>query len=748
MSSKKCCLRQHIRGQPANLIFIDLSLDNTVLKFLIRGPNRLDSHIEEDFELYDIHETRPDSGSWAILYTQNGFAFLEALTSDVSVESLGRNFDGVSAHTGMKVRPSTSGSIPSTLQLLSGQSFYIGKTTLSLVPAEHGDFPINSSDLSDSNLESYNYQVSQMQSTLGPSTPQSTARVDSAVMETPMPHRDYKPEDFTPILKQVTGQAISGRKDSKKWPESPLKRNVMHTVRDASEHGNSTSPPEFKKEDEHMTDAAVNEPNCSNPQLKIEIEDVGMGNAIAARPLEQNVVDLEDTEMAGADLRSEHLGKMESFSSIQSQVHPEGGPGCLGRSPILKESKPLSSSLARVQPERGPQASDQSPTLQASSYTTRQLDDDDDDDDSPARKRAKTAAVSHEALIEESEDRLQNEVIFVKRGNPAPTARPVSADQASSSIPTRSPSANQLKQRSPTPSTKLKHPRPVIGPNSRPHPANQPPSESSFNSIGQDTRTPPSNRNPTSASRSNSVEPNSSMRSTRSTARDEHNSSWFTDAKTRIVFASSSSAGDSKPFLKFLSNKGVKKVQSVHNCTVLCVGKELKKTSKLILAVLLGKDIITDSWVTDSVKGNDLLSVVPYMARDLEKEADWGISLDEAIYRGKQGLRVLQDQTILFTPSAKKDLGKNGFEELKEIVKCAGAKFSSALPKKSPEETSSSTVVVATHEDTEGATLQKLGWRVYVKDIISLSILRGKLDVESDEFLIKEERKESRKRKR
>lgn len=187
----------------------------------------------------------------------------------------------------------------------------------------------------------------------------------------------------------------------------------------------------------------------------------------------------------------------------------------------------------------------------------------------------------------------------------------------------------------------------------------------------------------------------------------------------------------------------------MHDCTILCVGKELKKTSKFILAVLLGKDIIKDSWVTDSVKGNDLLSVVPYMARDSEKEREWGISLQEAVYRGKQGLKVLQDQTILFTPSAKKALGKNGFDELKEIMKCAGAKgVSSTLPKKSPEETST-TVVVATHEDTEEvAALQKLGWRAYVKDIISLSVLRGKLDLESDEFLIKGQKKESRKRKR
>lgn len=137
------------------------------------------------------------------------------------------------------------------------------------------------------------------------------------------------------------------------------------------------------------------------------------------------------------------------------------------------------------------------------------------------------------------------------------------------------------------------------------------------------------------------------------------------------------------------------------------------------------------------------------MARDAKKEAEWGISLDKAIYRGKQGLRVFQDHTILFTPSLK--LGKNGFDELKEVVKCAGAKsIASVLPKKSPEETErgSSIIVVAMQNTTEVAALQKLGWRAYLKDIISLSILRGKLDLESDEFLIEEQVKESRKRKR
>lgn len=56
-----------------------------------------------------------------------------------------------------------------------------------------------------------------------------------------MPHSDHDSESFTPTLEDVTGQAISGRKDSKKWPESPVKREVMRTVRDASEHCHSSS---------------------------------------------------------------------------------------------------------------------------------------------------------------------------------------------------------------------------------------------------------------------------------------------------------------------------------------------------------------------------------------------------------------------------------------------------------------------------------------------------------------------------
>ena len=574
-----------------------------------------------------------------------------------------------------------------------------------------------------------------------------------------MPHKDHSSEVSTPILERITGHAISGRSDSREWPESPLKREVMRTVRDVSHLGYSKLQPELKKEDKNMADAAINEPSHSYPQPEISVGH-DTTDATFAKPLEERVVDLEDPKTAGINLRSDFPEKSDS-SPLKSPVHQEREPEGTGGSCILEESERLSPSRVQVRPDEEPRTSSHSPILaglkclpspveQVQPKKRRQNSDqsspqgEDDLDDAPVRKKAKTGTVLHEAVNEESQDSRQDEVVIVQENQASSTFMKPSIDTGA-----RSNTLDQPIQGSLTPSAGSKHISLTASSDPQPHPANRPHFESSFNSVKSRPQTPVSGQNTISAS-PNSVEPNSSMRSTRSTARGGPNNSSLTDVGIRIVFASSSTAGDSKSSTKFLSSKGVKKVTSVHDCTVLCVGKELKKTSKVILAVLLGKDIVTDSWVTDSVNGNDLLSIVPYLARDPKTEADWGISLEQAIYRGKKGLKVLHDYTIHFTPSSKKELGKNGFDEVKEIVKCAGAKsVSSTLPKKSPEE-APSTIVVATPDGKEVADLHKLGWRVYVKDIISLSVLRGKLDLESDEFLIKEKEQdiESKKRKR
>ena len=112
-----------------------------------------------------------------------------------------------------------------------------------------------------------------------------------------------------------------------------------------------------------------------------------------------------------------------------------------------------------------------------------------------------------------------------------------------------------------------------------------------------------------------SAEPSSSMRSTRSAARKESGQLSVKDQGTRVLFASSTSVGNSKTFTGFLNQQGVEKAQSDPDCKVLCVGRgELKKTSKSILAVMLGNAVVIDDWVTDSAKQGKLQSIGQYLA--------------------------------------------------------------------------------------------------------------------------------------
>ena len=246
-----------------------------------------------------------------------------------------------------------------------------------------------------------------------------------------------------------------------------------------------------------------------------------------------------------------------------------------------------------------------------------------------------------------------------------------------------------------------------------------------------------------------SVEPASSIRSTRSVVRQDLSQLNVGDDSIRILFSSSTAVSNSRAFMKFLKQQGIVKVHSVPQCTVLCVGKgELKKTSKLIMAIMLGKEVITDEWVTESARCNEIQNLKEYLAQDPEREQEWRFNIREAVERGRQGLEILQDWTVIFTASAKKEVGKNGFSDLKEIATYAGAEsVSTTLPKKPPEELPF-TLVIGTVADVDTPALAK--WKCYTRDIIGLSVLRGRLEIDSEEFLIQKpaQEKGSRKRKR
>lgn len=243
----------------------------------------------------------------------------------------------------------------------------------------------------------------------------------------------------------------------------------------------------------------------------------------------------------------------------------------------------------------------------------------------------------------------------------------------------------------------------------------------------------------TSAPKEGSATPSSSFRSTRSGARDSIDSLQSPGTSLNVVFASSASVDQSKPFMKFLTNHGIKQVKDVIHCDILCVGRntELKRTSNLITAVACGKYVVSDDWVTDSAKQGKLLDYKDYEAKDAEREKEWDTTLSDAIERSRQGTKALSDWSISFTPSAKKKLGA-GFADIKQICVQAGAQaVAASTPKKSPQDLAN-TLVIAAEDDKDLEQLFSNGWTPYTKDVITYSILRGSVDTEGDEFHIEQ----------
>lgn len=239
--------------------------------------------------------------------------------------------------------------------------------------------------------------------------------------------------------------------------------------------------------------------------------------------------------------------------------------------------------------------------------------------------------------------------------------------------------------------------------------------------------------------------PPASTRSRRTVQLRENSplSSSMTGEPRRVFFSSSTTIDRTSKRLTFLERNGVTKVNSVEECDILCVSKgDLKKTGSLVLAVISGKEVITDDWISKSISKGELLDPRSFLARDPTKEAEWKIDLREAIERGKRGIKPFLNSTFFFTSAAKKDLGGKGFTDLKAIAMHAGAKsVQVSIPKKPSSQMgdnkSQTFIIAAAQDDWELPALEEAGWRSFNKDIITLSVLRGTVDMEGNEFLIK-----------
>ena len=568
--------------------------------------------------------------------TENGFVRLEALASSIYVQSLGYGFDGQSARSGIRVKPSTSPVVRSLLQLRPGEGFYIGKGIFELVSEEPKNLSLSPSGPS---MGSYGSQVSRTEQPAALLSSPS-GRGSAAVLESPQ----AKPVAPAPLLEIVADVAMDEGGGSQNWPKDRSKRSLLGTIRDAGREA-----------------------------IALTLEGKGQLGSLSPEEIPPE----SSTER---DRPREKPGVLESRKLDMPQT-------CQPKLPHLEQTEDGSEYNTALSPIRPVQDSGE-----ASSSPANHLDL---PNPIPRTLTKEALTVQEQGLsasrAQESQDSLVGSICVIQK-------RPYNRAQSIKCRP-----------------------------------------KGRTTSIRQGT---PHSSGP-------SIEPTSSMRSARSVVREDLSQLNVKDHSIRILFSSSTAVNGSRPFMKFLSQQGVEKVQSVSQCTVLCVGKgELKKTSKLIMAIMLGKEVIIDDWVTESARCNKLQSIEKYLAQDPEREDEWGFNIREAVDRGRQGLKILQDWAVIFTASAKKEVGKSGFSDLKEIATYAGAKSVLAtLPKKPPRELPL-TLVIGTVEDVDSPALAK--WKCYTRDIIGLSVLRGRLEIDSEEFLIPkpEQDKGSKKRKR
>ena len=155
---------------------------------------------------------------------------------------------------------------------------------------------------------------------------------------------------------------------------------------------------------------------------------------------------------------------------------------------------------------------------------------------------------------------------------------------------------------------------------------------------------------------------------------------------------------------------------------------ELHKTSKLLLSIARGTPIVTDKWLLDSAKAEQLLPVAAYIPVVPKQEQEWNIKLEET---AGQPQTPFEGYTVHFSKSLKAVYSP--FTDIEQVCKAAGAKkvTSSRMDK-----SGDVIVLVKDEEDVEVEKLAQDGVKCYTRDLITHSIFRGVVDLDSDEFRV------------
>lgn len=159
----------------------------------------------------------------------------------------------------------------------------------------------------------------------------------------------------------------------------------------------------------------------------------------------------------------------------------------------------------------------------------------------------------------------------------------------------------------------------------------------------------------------------------------------------------------------------------------------LKKSMKLLLCIALGIPIVTDAWLHESARKARFLSLESYIPKVPEQEQDWAFSMSHIW--GNPHPNLLKNYTVYFTPSLK-GLFKP-FTEVDEVCKAVGARRIISKPGKEVKDVKGMILLGLDDKDSDCDLLLASGHQVYSRDLLTIGIMRGSIDLDSEEFKIK-----------
>ena len=203
----------------------------------------------------------------------------------------------------------------------------------------------------------------------------------------------------------------------------------------------------------------------------------------------------------------------------------------------------------------------------------------------------------------------------------------------------------------------------------------------------------------------------------------------FLNSPPRVLF-SNSSVKERPQMMKALSTLigSVANSHSPDKFDLLVVGtSQLKKTSKLLIAVAAGKPVVTDEWARTCINEGQLVPLEKYYPRTpkewLYDPSDYGSRAH--LFKGKM---------IHVTPSLKKSWGSEGYRDIETLANtmgCAGIVSKSTRGLEGQKET---IFLGLEKEDGDCAALLDKGQECYTRDLLPFAALRNQSGLFKDEF--------------